>query len=177
MVYKLLLAILVILVLVYFINNYRKQHKTINKVTTSKVLGDVVATGVGEKDIAALTDEWINQVTVKNSPEGVTNMFCPDGKLIGTVSQVKRTGLDIKKYFDIFAKKQGITVLDKKYNISRVAPGVFINTSFITWFWSGLNEPTVARMTFVFREKCLFQLHSSVLPEVNDELFDIRNLP
>ena len=175
MIYKLLLAILVLLVLVYFIKNYKKQNKTVT--LSSKVLGDVVATGVGEKDIAALTDEWINQVTVKNSPEGVTNMFCPDGNLIGTVSQVKRTGVDIKKYFDIFATKPGITVLDKKYNISRVAPGVFINTSFITWFWSGLNEPTVARMTFVFREKCLFQLHSSVLPEVNDELFDIRNLP
>jgi hypothetical protein len=174
--YKLLLAILVLFVLVYFINNYKKHQKTIHTVS-SKVIGDVVTTGSGEKDIAALTDEWINQVTVKNSPEGVTNMFCPDGNLIGTVSQVKRKGVDIKKYFDFFAKKPGITVLDKKYNVSRVAPGVFINTAFITWFWSGLNEPIVARMTFVFREKCLFQLHSSVLPEVNDELFDISNLP
>jgi hypothetical protein len=158
-------------------NIYKKQHKLKNKIVSSKVIDDVVVSGAGEKDIAALTDEWINQVTVKNSPEGVTNMFCPDGNLIGTVSQVKRKGVDIKKYFDIFAKKPGITVLDKKYNISRVARDVFINTAFITWFWSGLNEPVVARMTFVFREKCLFQLHSSVLPEVNDELFDISNLP
>lgn len=173
--YKLLLAILVLFVLVYFMKNYKKHHKTL--AASSKVIGDVVTTGIGAKDISALTDEWINQVTVKNSPEGVTNMFCPDGNLIGTVSKFNRTGLDIKKYFDLFAKKPGITVLDKKYNISRVAPDVFINTAFITWFWSGLNEPIVARMTFVFREKCLFQLHSSVLPEVNDELFDISNLP
>jgi hypothetical protein len=171
--YKLLLAILVLFVLVYFMNIYKKQRK----ITTSKVMGDVVVTGIGEKDIAALTDEWINQVTVKNSPEGVTNMFCPDGKLIGTVSRLKRTGLYIKKYFDLFAKKPGITVLDKKYNITKVTPYVFINTAFITWFWSGLNEPVTARMTFVFRKKCLFQLHSSVLPEVNDEVFDIKNLP
>ncbi len=173
--YKLLLAILVLSVLVYFIHIYIKKNG--HKIATSKVIGDVVVTGAGEKDIEALTNEWINQVTVKNSPEGVTNMFCPDGNLIGTVSQVKRKGVDIKKYFDFFTKKPGITVLDKKYNISRVAPGVFINTAFITWFWSGLNEPVTARMTFVFREKCLFQLHSSVLPEVNDELFDISNLP
>ncbi len=172
--YKLLLAILVLFVLVYFMNKYYKKP---HKIATSKVIDDVAATGAGEKDIRALTDEWINQVTIKNSPEGVTNMFCPDGNLIGTVSQVKRKGIDIKKYFDFFAKKPGIKVLDKEYNISRVAPGVFINTAFITWFWSGLNEPVVARMTFVFREKCLFQLHSSVLPEVNDELFDISNLP
>jgi hypothetical protein len=175
--YKLLLAILVLVVLVYFMNIYMKKHKSTIKYTSSKVIDDVVVSGIGEKDISILTDEWINQVTIKNSPEGVSNMFCPDGKLIGTVSRVERKGLDIKKYFDLFAKKPGITVLDKKYNISRVAPGVFINTAFITWFWSGLNEPIVARMTFVFREKCLFQLHSSVLPEVNDELFDISNLP
>jgi hypothetical protein len=175
--YKLLLASIFLVVLVYFMNIYKKQHKLKNKIVSSKVIDDVVVSGAGEKDIAALTDEWINQVTIKNSPEGVTNMFCPDGNLIGTVSQVKRKGIDIKKYFDFFAKKPGITVLDKKYNISRVAPNVFINTAFITWFWSGLNEPVVARMTFVFREKCLFQLHSSVLPEVNDELFDISNLP
>ena len=175
--YKLLLASIFLVVLVYFMNIYKKQHKLNNKIVSSKVLDDVVVTGAGEKDIAALTDEWINQVTIKNSPEGVAKMFCPDGNLIGTVSQVKRKGVDIKKYFDIFAKKPGITVLDKKYNVSRVARDVFINTAFITWFWSGLNEPVVARMTFVFREKCLFQLHSSVLPEVNDELFDISNLP
>jgi hypothetical protein len=172
--YKLLLAILVLFVIVHHINKYYKKS---HKIATSKVIDDVEATGVGQNDITALTDEWINQVTIKNSPEGVSKMFCPDGNLIGTVSQVKRKGVDIKKYFDFFAKKPGIKVLHKEYNISRVAPGVFINTAFITWFWSGLNEPVVARMTFVFREKCLFQLHSSVLPEVNDELFDISNLP
>lgn len=174
---RLILAVLVLIVLVYFIHNYKKSYRSKHTLASSKVIGDVVVSGVGEKDIEALTDEWINQVTVKNSPEGVTKMFCPDGNLIGTVSRVKRTGIDIKKYFDFFAKKPGITVLNKKYNVSRVAPDVFINTAFITWFWSGLNEPIVSRMTFVFREKCLFQLHSSVLPEVNDELFDISNLP
>lgn len=173
--YNLLIAIIILFVLVYFMNIYKKRNG--HKLASSKVIDDVVVTGAGQKDIEILTDEWINQVTIKNSPEGVAKMFCPDGKLIGTVSKMERTGLDIKKYFDLFVKKQGITVLDKKYNITRVAPDVFINTAFITWFWSGLNEPVTARMTFVFREKCLFQLHSSVWPEVNDELFDISNLP
>lgn len=172
--YNLLLAILVLLVLIYI---YKKHARSTVRVRSSKVIDDVVVTGAGEKDIAILTDEWINQVTIKNSSEGVAKMFCPDGNLIGTVSKMERTGLDIKKYFDIFVTKPGITVLDKKYNIARLGPGVFINTAFITWFWSGLNEPVTARMTFVFREKCLFQLHSSVWPEVNDELFDISNLP
>lgn len=173
--YNLLLAVLVLFVLIYFMKIYMKRRNI--KLTSSKVIDNVVVTGTGEKDIAILTDEWINQVTIKNSSEGVSKMFCPDGNLIGTVSKMERTGVDIKKYFDLFTTKPGITVLDKKYNISRLGPGVFVNTAFITWFWSGLNEPVTARMTFVFREKCLFQLHSSVWPEVNDELFDINNLP
>ena len=173
---KLLYASLILIVLVYFIMYY-KSSKVAIKDTRDTRDTRVPNIPIGKNDISTLTDAWIEQVTVKNSPEGATQMFCPDGTLIGTVSQAKFTGVDIKKYFDFFAKKHGIEVLNKEYNVSKVAPDVYINTAFITWFWSGLNEPIVARMTFVFREKCLFQLHSSVLPEVNDELFDISNLP
>lgn len=171
--YNLFYTSLILIVLVYFMIYYKRsgtptKNKDVTKITNKPI---------GKDDISTLTDAWIEQVTVKNSPEGATQMFCPDGTLIGTVSQAKRTGIDIKKYFDFFAKKPGIKVLNKEYNINKVASDIYINTAFITWFWSGLNEPIVARMTFIFREKCLFQLHSSVLPEVNDEIFDIHNLP
>ena len=125
---------------------------------------------VSKSDIAALTDQWIRKVTVEHDPVSIGKMFCPDGNLVGTVSQVKRTGKDIQKYFDYFAKLPGIRVLRKEYNITEVTPQVYINTAFITWSWQGIEEPIVARMSFIFREQCIFQLHSSALPDLNENL-------
>jgi hypothetical protein len=129
-----------------------------------------------QNDIAKLTDNWINEVTVNHDPDAIYKLFCSDGNLMGTVSQVKRTGLDIKGYFNYFAKLPGIKVFEKKYNISQVTKDVFINTAFITWYWNNLDKPITARMTFVFRNNCIFQLHSSKLPDVNEDLLEISNL-
>ena len=91
------------------------------------------------------------------------------------MSQKKRQGMYIKKYFDYFAKLPEIKVIDKIYNISGVASNVYINTAFVTWNWKGLKKPVVARMTFVFRNKCIFQLHSSALPDMNKDLKNNMN--
>jgi len=123
--------------------------------------------------IANLTDEWINAVTVQHSPTTIANMFCPDGNLVGTVSQIKRTGIDIKRYFNYFSKLPGIQVVDRQYNISKVTKDVYLNTAFITWMWDDLEEPITARMTFLYRGSCIFQLHSSALPDINESLLDI----
>jgi len=128
---------------------------------------------ITEKDIANLTDEWCNEVTINHNPEAIAKMFCKNGNLVGTVSQIKRKDNDIHRYFDYFAKKSGIKILSKKYNISKVTNNVFINTAFVTWMWDGLDNPIIARMTFVFKDKCLFQLHSSALPELNETLLQI----
>tara|TARA_R110002074_G_scaffold36548_2_gene99460 strand:+ start:1420 stop:1899 length:480 start_codon:yes stop_codon:yes gene_type:complete len=129
-----------------------------------------------KNDISTLTDNWIKAVTVKHCPVTIANMFCPDGNLVGTVSQKKRKGADIQRYFDYFAKLPNIHVVARQYNISRVTSDVYLNTAFITWMWEGLDEPIVARMTFVFRGSCIFQLHSSALPELNESLLKISNL-
>ena len=129
-----------------------------------------------QNDIATLTDNWINEVTVNHDPRAIYKLFCSDGNLMGTVSQVKRTGNDIEGYFEYFAKLPGIKVFDKKYNISQVTKDVFINTAFITWYWDALDKPITARMTFVFRNNCIFQLHSSQLPDVNEDLLEISDL-
>ena len=105
---------------------------------------------MNSNEIGQLTDLWIKNVTEKNDPETIAKMFCNDGNLVGTVSQVKRQGDDIKKYFDYFAKLPEIYVVDKKYNISEVEQNVFVNTAIITWKWKGLENPIVARMTFIF---------------------------
>jgi len=150
------LSVIIVLVAAYFIYSY------LTKTT--------------ELTIEQLTDKWIYNVTVKNDPQAVANMFCKDGNLIGTVSQVKRKGEDIKKYFDYFAKLPEIKVLSKKYVISQVKKNVFLNTAFIEWSWKGLPAPVTARMTFLFRGNCIFQLHSSVMPDFNQELIEISNM-
>ena len=127
-------------------------------------------------DISNLTDIWIREVTINHDPNAIYNLFCSDGNLLGTVSQIKRKGIDIMRYFDYFAKLPGIKVLERKYNISKITSNVFLNTAFITWDWDGLDAPIVARMTFIYRNKCIFQLHSSAMPEFNETLKDISDM-
>jgi hypothetical protein len=131
--------------------------------------------GVSVKEIEDLTNLWIREVTERNNPEAISKLFCADGNLVGTVSQVKRNGKNIKKYFDYFAKLPGIRVVAKEYNISKITDNVYLNTAFIKWQWEGLTEPITARMTFIFRNKCIFQLHSSALPDLNKDLYKISN--
>jgi hypothetical protein len=126
-------------------------------------------------EIKRLTDLWINEVTKKHNPEDISKLFCADGNLVGTVSQIKRKGDDIKKYFEYFSKLPGITVISKKYNISKIVDNVYLNTAFIKWTWDGLETPITARMTFIFRNKCIFQLHSSALPDLNKDLYKISH--
>ena len=152
--YNIILFVILICIIIYFLyNNYY------NLLT--------------HQDISMLTDKWIYEVTVNHNPENIQNLFCKDGSLVGTVSKVIRTGYDIKFYFNYFAKLPGIKVINKKYNIMKITNNVFLNTAFITWSWDGLEQPITARMTFIYRDKCIFQLHSSVLPEINKNLLNI----
>lgn len=131
---------------------------------------------LNHQDISNLTDKWIYEVTISNSPENIQTLFCKDGSLVGTVSKIIRTGEDIKFYFNYFSKLPGIKVINKKYNIMKITNNVFLNTAFITWTWDGLKEPITARMTFIYRNNCIFQLHSSVLPEINKNLVNVSGL-
>lgn len=151
--YNILFIILLFIIIYFLYNNYY------NLIT--------------HQDISLLTDKWIYEVTVNHSPENIQTLFCKDGSLVGTVSKVIRTGYDIKFYFNYFAKIPGIKVLNKKYEIMKITNNVFLNTAFITWSWDGLEQPITARMTFIFRDKCIFQLHSSVLPEINKNLLNV----
>ena len=147
------LILLIIIGAIYFLYNMFSNSKT---------------------NIANLTDSWINAVTVNNNSAEVANMFCRDGSLVGTVSQeIRRSYQDIKLYFDFFVKLPGIKVISRHYNISKVTSNVYLNTAFISWIWEGLERPIIARMSFVFRDNCIFQLHSSKLPELNDYLLRV----
>jgi uncharacterized protein (TIGR02246 family) len=129
-----------------------------------------------DQNIEKLTDNWIEAVTIENNPTKVAELFCSDGSLVGTVSKEIRTKENIKAYFNFFAKLPGIKVISRNYNVSKISSNIYTNTAFITWNWNGLKEPIVARMTFIFRGNCIFQLHSSALPELNKDLLYISGL-
>jgi hypothetical protein len=133
----------------------RKTKKVRNKMNKAK--------------IAKLTNKWIKEVSINNNPVAITKLFCPRAKLIGTFSKINRNkDDDIKEYFEYFAKLKGLRVLSKLYNIQRLDDRVFVNTVEIKWMWDALNKPNTTRMTFIYRDGCIAQLHSSVLPESND---------
>lgn len=122
-----------------------------------------------------LTDKWIKEVTINRNPRAVANLFCEDATLVATVSTKLRKGKQIEEYFNFFTSLPGIKVLNRKYNLAKINNNYFINTALITWYWEGLDEPLVVRMSFIFKYDCIFQLHASVLPEKPDELYAITN--
>jgi len=161
---------LIIIILLFICISYNTQEYFTDTVDTSL---SSLPVPMSEEQIRLLTDTWINEVTVNKNPDNIYNLFCSDGSLLGTVSQIKRKGTDIKTYFDYFAHLPDLQVLAKEYNIAHVANNVYVNTAFITWNWQGLDNPIVARMTFIYRDRCIFQLHSSKLPQENAKLLEI----
>jgi len=139
------------------------------------------------EDVARSTEEWMNAVVVQSNSSAVSSLFCEDGLLVATAGlgirtknhsydgwgNLKKEGVTIKSYFDWFATlpEQNITAFH--HNIENVAANVWINQAWVNWTWQG-NPGLTARMTFVFRVTplplgrfgvCIFQLHSSQLPE------------
>ena len=151
-----------------------------NRITT--ISNDII------QNIANSTDKWIK--TVENSannvldPIDVTNLFCKDGILRGTVSRTIRKGYqEINQYFEYFARIPGLVVSDKDYNISKITNDVYVNNAKIAWSHDGITDPLDTRMTFIFRrsritgEWCIYQLHSSELPEPNTNVKKINRVP
>jgi len=165
-----ILALVILLFLfLWILNSLRAPTVTkISNFTNSTSSYNV--TTAEKNNIETLTDNWIKKVTMDNDPNGIADLFCSDGNLVGTVSQIIRTKTDIRKYFEYFAKLPGIKVISRKYHVSKISGNVYLNTAFITWYWNGLEQPIVARMTFIYRDNCIYQLHSSVLPEQNTNL-------
>ena len=119
---------------------------------------------VNKAEVARLTDNWIDNVVRHNCPDRLYEMFAPEASLFGTVSGKYRMGLRIKEYFSYFAKLPNIAARQKRYHVSQLGNGVYINNALITWQWDGLERPVVARMSFAFKGPKIYHLHSSVLP-------------
>lgn len=140
------------------------------------ILGYMIATfifdKINENGVAELTNKFLSNVA-DNNPKDVANLFCDDAVLIATVSQIKRTKQDIEKYFNYFANLPNIHAIEKEFNIRKVSNNVYVNNAFVKLSWDNLPEPVTARMTFIIRGNCIFQLHSSGLPDFNENLYAI----
>ena len=113
---------------------------------------------------------WFNGVTVQHDSKAVASLFSDDATLVGTVSQKVRTGDQIEQYFDYFVNLPNISAKPLKSHLTNVTDDVYLNTLFVEWNWDGLEEPVVARMTFLFKKDKIYLLHSSALPDRPDEL-------
>lgn len=129
---------------------------------------------VDEKDISKLTDLWIKEVTLNHNSHEVSKLFCSDGTLIIQEAQYKNK--DIKAYFDYFVNLPKLQMISKQYNISMLAPNVFVNTAYIKWKWSGLYDSVNMKMIFVYNGRCIYKLNASKMPIMNNQLFQISNM-
>lgn len=142
--------------------------------------------------VALKTEEWMDAVVKLSNPTAVTNLFCENGLLVATAglgirtkthsydgwSDVKIDGKTIESYFDWFAKLPGQNITAFHHNIENVTENVWVNNAWVNWTWVG-NPGLTARMTFVFRDNsptCIFELHSSGLPESPDDKRRLRAL-
>lgn len=127
---------------------------------------------LSKNKVKELTNDWIYDVTVRHDADAVADRFCDDGSLFATVSPNLRKGCDILEYFKFFVNVPGIKVVHREYNISKVTNGVWLNSAFVTWTWDDLGEDViVARMSFLYRNNKIFQLHSSISPEGHPALY------
>lgn len=136
-----------------------------------------------EAEIIATTENWSYAVTKASNAALVTQQFCADGLLWGTVDGTVRTRhnpdatKDIRAYFKWFAEQVPNQDVDFVHNVAQVTDNVYVNNADAHWTWEG-NSGLDARMTFMFRRSgnpmhtngfCIFQLHSSAQPVCDPE--------
>lgn len=126
---------------------------------------------VTQKHAAEQVTERFLEAVQSGDPRAVAALFCPDAILLGTVSQIERRGRDIRKYFDYFAKLPNIHVVERTHEISELEPDIYVDNALVTWAWDG-HEPLTARMSFMVKDGCIFELHSSELPHESEKLHE-----
>ena len=146
------------------------KNKIINK--SKKKSKKKTIKNINKLDIKKLTDYFMNNI-INNNPKLLNNLFCQKGILIGTLSQkirTKNSKFNILNYFNYFANLKGIKILSKKYNINKIESNIFVNNAEVKWKWDKIKKPIIARMTFIFKDNCLYLLHSSGLPKANQAI-------
>lgn len=145
---KMFIMILIILLVIYLCKDYIIIENFTNY----------------ESDITTLTDNWLDDIIVNKDLDKVYKQFCSDSTFIGNVTSIKKSGEDIKNYFDYFIKLPGLNIVKKKYNIMKISDNIYTNTAYITWTWDDINEPLNTKIILTFKNKCIYQIHSDALP-------------
>lgn len=122
---------------------------------------------IDTKKFENLTNKWLDEISLNKDPTEAYKLFCSDGSFIGTVSEIKKEGEDIKSYFNYFANLPGLKVVKKTHNVSKVTDNVYTNTAFVTWSWDDLDEPLNTKIIFTFKDKCIYQLDTNKFPDEN----------
>ena len=128
---------------------------------------------ITKESVIKLTDSFINAITKSNSPKETQKLFCKKGVLVGTLSRITRRNKNkhnIEDYFNYFAKIKGIKVISKKYDIQKIKDNIYLNQATMKWKWNSIKKPIIARMTFIIKGDCIFLLHSSSMPALNDKV-------
>lgn len=123
-----------------------------------------------KKYISYLTDKWLDYIVKFRDPKSAANLFCRDGVLVATRSHQIRRGKSINEYFEWLSNIPN-KVVNREYNISKITDNVYLNNSLVTWFNKNKKIFVVTRMLFIFRNDCLFFIHSSFLPDKNQDLY------
>ena len=120
--------------------------------------------------VRGLTRQWLTTVC-SGDPVAVSNLYAPDGILVGTVAQrIKQGPAEIKTYFNTFLLNEGICG-NITSSITQEYPGIAIDTGTYTFEWTenGERVQVPARYTFVWRKTPkgwkIANHHSSALPE------------
>jgi uncharacterized protein (TIGR02246 family) len=118
---------------------------------------------------------WMRTVTShrENAPQEVAALYAKRAVLLGTVSEELRgTPGDIEKYFEYFARKPDLQVLDYSYYIEDLGRGYALNAGTYLFFSrdeEGHPQCTYARYSFLYRKTTdgtwkILEHHSSEIP-------------
>ena len=140
------------------------------------------------EDMKAATAVWVKRLQA-NDAAGVSDLFCTgdtasiigQGRLLGTVSHTlrgvtpERPG--IRDYFDYFANRKNIKVVQSEMYPQAISCDVGVNNVFAT-IEDDVNGSVDTQMSYVWRKDsskdtgmCLALLHSSVVPSRHEPLY------
>ncbi len=143
-------------------------------------LSGLAQTEKAEKEVAKMTDIWLNTVTSGSQEvvDEVVALYAENGVLWGTVSeQVRDTPPEIRNYFEYFAKLPELSVSSYKGCVRMYDENIAINTGYYTFTYSknGQTKEVPARYSFVYQKDSnnqweIIEHHSSALPEAPEAL-------
>ena len=103
------------------------------------------------------TDAFLEAITTGDSDRAM-RLFCHDGYVIDGESK----SIEAPIFVSDMIKTSGIKIEDRSYNFQRITDKVWVNSTTINFTWDGMTTPKRVPMTFIFRNGCISQIHTSM---------------